>query len=144
MENVRLKRMEPQVRVTLSPKGHLPLPGNTFICHNEGLPLASRAERPGMLLYILQCLGQLPALQPRQRLIWSKMSTTPRSRNPDLDTRSFQNWINTEANVIYCQKRRLLSVHICLRLSLERLHICKCQLQHVVQGHKANHATTGY
>lgn len=89
-------------------------------------------ERPGTAL---------PSAQ--QTLLWSKTSTMPRIRNPDLDTRSFQNWVNTE-NVIYLSGEENIKFHICLELSLEHSCVWKCQLQHVVQGHKEKHVRIVY
>lgn len=63
--------------IILPLRGHLARRGHMFGCHNlgKGLLLTSKGQRPGMLLNILQCTGQL---------IGPKMSTVPRWRNPAL------------------------------------------------------------
>lgn len=64
-------------------RGHLAITGYIFGCQAWGtgrVLLASGKQRPGMLLNILQCIGQ----PPQQRTIQSKISTVPRLRDPAL------------------------------------------------------------
>ena len=42
--------------------------------------LASKGQRPGMLLDVPQCTGQ----RPQQRIIWPKMAIVPKLRNSGL------------------------------------------------------------
>lgn len=65
----------------LGSQRHLVMAGEIFSYYKERMmPLVSRGLRPGMLLNLLRCTGQLQ----QQSIIWPQMSAAPKVRNPAL------------------------------------------------------------